>query len=108
MVTTSIAGSVTLDTPTTSIANKNSCNETNLLDVEPNVHGEAKPISPPQKAKTAGFSTCLVEYDHKPYSITWKWMGSYPDLTKFPPGNDVIVPLNLKAPIWPLSGGART
>ncbi|KAI1191211.1 hypothetical protein F5B17DRAFT_350985 [Nemania serpens] len=74
------------------IVNGNNCYNSISANNESNVtHGTAKPITPPQSAEMRGFHRCLVEYDHKPYSITWNGVGSYPDLTKFPAPNDVVV-----------------
>jgi hypothetical protein len=52
---------------------------------------QAQPITPPQRAQNHGSYTCIVDYDHKPYSITWSGSPEYPDLMKFPNLEDVKV-----------------
>ncbi|KAL2024948.1 hypothetical protein VTK56DRAFT_3647 [Thermocarpiscus australiensis] len=44
---------------------------------------EAKPITPPQDAGVRGWYKCILDYRHKPYSITWRGSPKYPDLAKF-------------------------
>lgn len=45
---------------------------------------EAKPITPPQSAGVRGSYQCIVDYNHKPFSITWSGSSEYPNLARFP------------------------
>ncbi len=65
---------------------------------------EAKPITPPQSAGVPGSYHCIVDWDHKPFSITWSGSHEYPDLVGFPSLKNVgILPLHQSsdiAAIW--------
>jgi hypothetical protein len=39
-------------------------------------------ISPPSRAEKAGYYTCIVEHQNKPYSITWSRSAKQPDITQ--------------------------
>lgn len=65
---------------------------------------EAKPITPPDSAGVPGSHRCVVDYDHKPFSITWTGSWDYPDLAGFPSLQNIeISPLHQTsemAAIW--------
>lgn len=54
-------------------------------------HSEAKPISPPQGAGASGLYQCIVDYDYRPFTITWHGSPEYPDLRNFPLMKDVDI-----------------
>ncbi|KAI1126275.1 hypothetical protein F5Y10DRAFT_293925 [Nemania abortiva] len=86
------------------VNNSNHTKNNSEMDEANLTQSAAEPITPPQGAKMSGCYTCLVEYDHKPYSITWNGSMNYPDLTKFPTLDDVAVSPESQSPemaaIW--------
>jgi tRNA A-37 threonylcarbamoyl transferase component Bud32 len=39
-------------------------------------------VSSPSKAEKAGYHTCIIEHQNKPYSITWSRSAKQPDITQ--------------------------
>ncbi|KAI0873037.1 hypothetical protein GGS24DRAFT_410957 [Hypoxylon argillaceum] len=52
---------------------------------------EAKPLTPPQSTGSRESYYCILDYRHKPFTITWRGPPEYPDLIGFPALKNVEV-----------------
>ncbi|KAK8142784.1 hypothetical protein G3M48_008263 [Beauveria asiatica] len=55
------------------------------------VQAVAQALTPPQRAETSNYIEIIVDYNRRPFSITWQRGTRYPNLDTFPTFTDAVV-----------------
>lgn len=69
---------------------------------------EAKPTTPPQDVGVRGAYECILDHNHKPFSIIWWGSPEYPDLATFPALENVEIPPVHQTPSMAVIWGCST